>query len=122
MLADLADNGGLTETHALPSASPAVDQGFQTLCNALEAEAWGAFDQRGAGFARTRDGSGDGVSTCDRGAFEFVAAVVTPPSGGGGGGGGFCAYNPNARFDPLFPLLVLLGLIYVGWSRRVTNK
>ena len=123
MLGALADNGGLTETHALPSNSPAVDQGFQSLCNQLAAEAWGAFDQRGTGFNRTRDGNGDGVSTCDMGAFEFARAVVTPPpSGGGGDSGGLCSYDPNGRFDPVLPLLVMLSLIYLAWRRRVATQ
>ena len=124
LLGALADNGGLTETHALPSSSPAVDQGFQSLCNQLAAEAWGAFDQRGPGFSRNSDGNGDGVSVCDMGAFEYIpAAVIPPPSGGGGGGGGgLCSYDPNGRFDPVLPSLVMLSLIYLALRRRVTAQ
>ena len=125
MLGALADNGGLTETHALPSDSPAVDQGFQSLCNQLAVEAWGAFDQRGDPNARTEDGNDDGVSVCDMGAFEFARAVVppiTPPSSGGGSSGGLCSYDPNGRFDPVLPLLVMLSLIYLAWRRRVATQ
>ncbi len=61
MLAPLADNGGRTRTHALFSASPAVDHG----------EA-GSFttDQRGSGFARVL---GNGA---DIGAFESDPDVI----------------------------------------------
>jgi CSLREA domain-containing protein len=125
LLGALALNGGLTETHALPSDSPAVDQGFQSLCNQLAVEAWGAFDQRGDPNARTEDGNDDGVSVCDMGAFEFARAVVppvTPPSTGGGSSGGLCSYDPNGRFDPVLPLLVMLSLIYLAWRRRVATQ
>ena len=47
LIAGLADNGGLTFTHALGSGSPAVDQG------ANEDGLYG--DQRGSGYARTLD-------------------------------------------------------------------
>ena len=124
-LGTLADNGGLTETHALPSNSPAVDKGFESLCNQLAAEAWGAFDQRGVGYARSRDGNGDSVAVCDMGAFEYAPAAVTPtptPSGGDSDSGGLCSYDPNGRFDPVLPLLVMLSLIYLAWRRRVATQ
>ena len=35
------------------------------------------------------------------------------------GGGGFCSYQPNGKFDPILPLLVLIGLIYMARKRRV---
>jgi hypothetical protein len=115
LLSDLADNGGLTETHALASTSPAVDQGFQSLCTSLAAEDWGAFDQRGADFARTLDGDGDAVKVCDMGAFEYIRPSV--PSSGSSDGG-FCAYHPNGRFDPVLPAIVLIGLAYAAWRRK----
>ncbi len=59
LLAPLADNGGPTPTHALSSASPAIDTGANPL--AL------AFDQRGDGFAR------ESGAAPDIGAFERVA-------------------------------------------------
>jgi hypothetical protein len=56
LLGALQDNGGATLTHALSSASPAIDRGSNVL--AL------AFDQRGPGFARSNGG------VADIGAFE----------------------------------------------------
>ncbi|MGB5395982.1 MAG: choice-of-anchor Q domain-containing protein, partial [Gammaproteobacteria bacterium] len=49
------------------------------------------------------------------------ASVLTKvnPVSSGGGGGGFCSYQPNGRFDPILPLLVLIGLGYATWRRRV---
>jgi len=63
LLAALADNGGPTDTRALPANSPAVDAGAGC----------GATDQRGV--ARPAGGA------CDIGAFEspFTAAVPAPP-------------------------------------------
>ena len=60
------------------------------------------------------DADGDGVGdVCDS----------TPQGDGGrgntgsGGGGGGCSYNPAARFDPLFALMLLLSCVYL-WRRR----
>jgi putative cofactor-binding repeat protein len=58
-LLPLADNGGLTLTHALDAASPALDAGNNAA--ALE------FDQRGEGFAR------EVGAAADVGAFELQA-------------------------------------------------
>ncbi|MGI9442140.1 MAG: choice-of-anchor Q domain-containing protein [Rubripirellula sp.] len=71
LLVDLADNGGLTLSHAVASGSPAIDQG---------ANLDGLYgDQRGSGFARTVDdgsvgNAGDGT---DIGSIEMgqVGAV-----------------------------------------------
>jgi CSLREA domain-containing protein len=62
MLAALADNGGPTETQALPASSPAIDAGLD--CPAT--------DQRG--IARPQGGG------CDIGAFELVPAPVKRPA------------------------------------------
>ena len=69
-LGPLADNGGPTQTHALNSGgclgdacivpSSALDAGDNAACPAI--------DQRG--FARPFDWDGNGVATCDIGAFE----------------------------------------------------
>lgn len=67
-LEPLADNGGPTLTHALPSDSPAIDAGSTTV-TATET------DQRGAGFPRAVDGNGDGSAAADLGAFEFSAPI-----------------------------------------------
>lgn len=66
LLMPLADNGGLTWTHALLSASLAVDAGINPA--AL------AFDQRGAGFPRVF-----GPAT-DIGAFEYQGPSGIPDS------------------------------------------
>ena len=74
MLNPLSNNGGPTQTMALQSGSVAIDQGINS--NAF------AFDQRGAGFARTFDDSaipnatgGDGT---DVGAFEAQPSDQPP--------------------------------------------
>jgi hypothetical protein len=62
-LGPLANNGGLTATHAIPSTSPAVDVGLNPLGLAV--------DQRGTGFARAENG------LVDIGAVEWDTALVT---------------------------------------------
>ncbi|MDH5447346.1 MAG: JDVT-CTERM domain-containing protein, partial [Gammaproteobacteria bacterium] len=42
------------------------------------------------------------------------------PAAGGGGGGG-CTVRPAAPFDPLLPLMLVLGAGYI-WQRRVTQR
>src|SRR6266571_3894603 len=61
LLGPLQNNGGQTDTHALPAGSPAIDAGTNTGCPAT--------DQRGV--ARPFDGNGDGTPVCDIGAYEF---------------------------------------------------
>jgi hypothetical protein len=61
-LGPLQNNGGPTQTHALLSGSPAIDRGNNSILLAT--------DQRGAGFARNKDGNGDGIAAVDIGAFE----------------------------------------------------
>lgn len=83
MLGALQNNGGSTPTYALLAGSPAIDNGLNPLISPLAL----AFDQRGTGFARIRDGNGDGTSTVDIGAFEVqtvsVSGKVTTPDGRG---------------------------------------
>ena len=62
-LGSLADNGGLTPTHALLLGSPAIDVGDDGNCP--------TWDQRGA--VRPADGTGDDIAHCDIGAYEFDA-------------------------------------------------
>ncbi len=66
ILGALADNGGLTQTHALLAGSPAIDAGTNTGCPAT--------DQRGV--ARPQN------TTCDIGAFELdtTAPLITSTS------------------------------------------
>ena len=61
LLVALADNDGLTETHAIPATSPAIDTGDDNNCPNN--------DQRGS--IRPADGDGDEVKECDIGAFEL---------------------------------------------------
>jgi predicted outer membrane repeat protein len=62
----LADNGGATQTCALPKGSPAVDAG-PPACGGLST------DQRGT--PRPLDGDDSGTSECDIGAFELDTAL-----------------------------------------------
>jgi len=70
LLQPLADNGGFTFTHALGTGSSAIDAGSPdpATCSST--------DQRG--FPRPVDGDGDGVATCDIGAFEYYHQVFLP--------------------------------------------
>jgi CSLREA domain-containing protein len=66
-IADLADNGGPTRTHALRPGSPAIDSAFCTGFFQV------ATDRRGS--PRPIDGNGDGFTLCDIGAFERQGGV-----------------------------------------------
>ena len=46
-----------------------------------------------------------------------ITAVPTSSSSDSG----WCSYNPDARFDPVLPGLVLAGLAYLGWRLRKTG-
>jgi CSLREA domain-containing protein len=76
MLADLADNGGPTLTHAPLSGSPAIDRGDPTFNpndpdgNPMSDDAM-PFDQRGEPFVRVFDGDGAGGARIDMGALEL---------------------------------------------------
>jgi predicted outer membrane repeat protein len=64
----LANNGGPTQTHALPESSPAIDAANPAGClgkNGLPLSS----DQRG--IARPLDGNNDGTTRCDIGAYEL---------------------------------------------------
>lgn len=65
LLLPLADNGGPTPTCAPQPDSPVIDAGGDT-CRPT--------DQRG--FSRPQDGDGDGMATCDIGAYEFQPPAV----------------------------------------------
>lgn len=65
-LMGLAFNGGPTQTMALGTASPAIDNANNAVCAAAPIN---NRDQRG--FPRPTDGNGDGVAVCDIGAFEL---------------------------------------------------
>lgn len=75
ILAPLADNGGPTLTHALPSGSPAIDAGDPAFDpNAFTPPL--TTDQRGSGFDRVVRGSAGLSARIDIGAFE----VQTTPA------------------------------------------
>jgi CSLREA domain-containing protein len=73
LLGALQNNGGTTPTRALLAGSPIIDKGLNSLVSPLAPN----FDQRGTGFARIRDGNGDGTATVDIGAFEVQTVNVT---------------------------------------------
>lgn len=72
LLGALANNGGPTQTMALPASSPAVDAGNQAHCTASPVS-----DRDQRGYFRTFDGNGDGVFSCDIGAYEFSSFNIT---------------------------------------------
>jgi CSLREA domain-containing protein len=71
--AGLANNGGPTQTIALVSGSPAIDQADATTCANGPVN---NLDQRG--FARPIDGDAVPGAVCDIGAFEFGATGEAP--------------------------------------------
>ncbi len=62
----LADNGGVTETHALSAESVAIDAGGDCVDENGDVL---TTDQRG--YERPIDGNGDELAVCDIGAFEY---------------------------------------------------
>lgn len=73
VLGPLADNGGLTQTHALLPGSPAIDAGDPDF-DPLSFDPPLTTDQRGSGFDRVADGNGDNTARIDIGAYERPAA------------------------------------------------
>lgn len=101
ILLPLANNGGSTQTHALPAGSPAIDQVMSWPCDAAPIS---GRDQRGQ--PRNANGAG-GVTDkeCDVGAFEFQPTAAAPsllisPTTAGAVGG--VAFTPAdiLKFDP----------------------
>jgi uncharacterized delta-60 repeat protein/CSLREA domain-containing protein len=86
----LQNNGGSTPTHALLAGSPIIDRGLNALVSPLAP----AFDQRGTGFARIRDGNGDGTATMDIGAFEVQSK--TPFDFDGDGRADISVFRPSS--------------------------
>jgi hypothetical protein len=74
----LADNGGLTKTHALVLGSPAIDKGDNVTCAAAAPNGAGGIDQRG--FGRPQGGS------CDVGAYEARVLLLNTGTAGTGSG------------------------------------
>jgi hypothetical protein len=89
MLGPLADNGGPTLTHALPSGSPAIDAGNNSAVTNPPFTAPPFTDQRGGSFNRIADGDGNGTAIVDIGAYERQGIIidnVNPPAGRTSGG------------------------------------
>ncbi len=97
LIGDLADNGGLTFTHALLVGSPALSAG---------AEAGITVDQRG----EPRE------TPPDIGAFELDNINE------GGGDGGGCALGGDGRIDPTLPARFAAALAFLGWRRSRTGR
>jgi hypothetical protein len=74
LIGALAENGGLTPTHALLSNSPAIDRGDTAGCMSSAMQTL-VVDQRG--LPRPRDGDNDGGVRCDIGAFELQPPLAT---------------------------------------------
>ncbi|RIK12525.1 MAG: hypothetical protein DCC51_16780, partial [Anaerolineae bacterium] len=69
------DNGGPTQTHALPANSPAIDRAPSADCLAAPVS---GVDQRGQ--PRNLDGNGlPAADECDIGAFEAADGEPPPP-------------------------------------------
>ena len=69
----LQDNGGSTQTHLLKVASVAIDNGSNDFVVTPRFGAAPIVDQRGPGFDRILDGTGDETATVDSGAVEFLS-------------------------------------------------
>jgi Big-like domain-containing protein len=83
-LGPLANNGGLTQTHALLQNSTALDAGNNCVLDNSCSPAVGqslTTDQRGAGFGRAADSAdANATQTVDIGAFEAQASVEDIPN------------------------------------------
>jgi hypothetical protein len=75
VLGPLQDNGGWTETIALLSGSPGIDEGNPATPGS-GGSACAAEDQRG--WARPTDGDGDSTASCDIGAYEVPTSLFLP--------------------------------------------
>ena len=99
-LGPLQFNGGPTKTHALLSASPAIDSGNASTPSTCEAT-----DQRGA--ARPVDGpDADTNAVCDIGAYEFGAAGPFSSENASVPGIGVLFNDSDADRDLLMAVLV----------------
>jgi len=92
LLGPLADNGGLTQTHALLAGSLAIDAGDPNFITPPE------FDQRGVPFTRTFDGDGVGGVRVDMGAVEAQTA----------GGGAIASFDGDPQIN---------GFDFLSWQQ-----
>ena len=77
LLGPLANNGGLTQTHALLAGSPALDGGNNSRVTNPPFSGPPFTDQRGTGFDRIVDGpDADAIGTVDLGAYEAQVSLA----------------------------------------------
>jgi hypothetical protein len=123
ILSPLANNGGPTQTHALPAGSPALDRAPNSSCTAAPVN---GVDQRGQ--PRNQNGSGAAsANECDVGAFER-AGSAPPPVGafylspGKAGTFGGVAFAPAdiIRFDPAAGWSMFFDGSDVGLAKNVS--
>jgi len=72
-LGALANNGGFTQTMAIPFGSPAVDAGDNTAC--ADVDSVNKLDQRGK--SRLMDGDANDSAICDIGSYEYQRTPLT---------------------------------------------
>ena len=73
LLGPLQDNGGLTETVALLTGSPAIDAGSNAACGSPYVS-----DEDQRGWTRPIDADLDGSAICDIGAYEATVDLFLP--------------------------------------------
>ena len=121
VLSPLANNGGPTQTHALPAGSPALDLAPNASCTAAPVN---GVDQRGE--PRNQNGK-DGATNneCDAGAYErggTVAAMGFYLSASGSGAVGGVAFAPGdiIKFTPPSTWAMHFDASDVGITKNVT--
>jgi hypothetical protein len=69
------------------------------------------------------DGTNSNVVKTDQVQIPVETVDPTPPpAGGGDDDSGWCSYNPNGRFDPVLPALILTALGYLGLRRKTASS
>lgn len=123
ILSPLADNGGPTQTHALPANSPALDRAPNASCTAAPVN---GLDQRGQ--PRNQNGSGGASSNeCDIGAFERQgggpppagAFFISPAKAGAVGGVAFAPAD-ILKYDPATGWSMYFDGSDVGLTKNVS--
>jgi predicted outer membrane repeat protein len=117
LLGPLADNGGLTQTHAIAAGSPAIDAGDPDVCPNI--------DQRA--FTRPIDGDENGTAICDMGAYEYGSYPAVFSLTVEHVGNGTTTKNPD-KLEYLWGESVTLtatadpAWLFIGWSGDVTGN
>lgn len=122
ILSPLANNGGPTQTHALPAGSPALDRAPNASCTAAPVN---GLDQRAQ--PRNQNGSGSASSNeCDVGAFERagsatpVGAFYLSTAKAGTVGGVAFAPADIIKYDPVAGWSLYFDGSDVGITKNVT--